>query len=100
VFVDDIEVDALGGAPGCTRRAMPSGCYGSGRTTGWCGADARRTGSRARFVAVVALARGVSDTYVRGEVEGLLLDEPVAEAGLGMIASFSSAIRVHVWEWS
>jgi XTP/dITP diphosphohydrolase len=87
LFVDDsgLEVDALGGAPG-VYSARYAGPDATDEANNQLVLEQMRgvTDRRARFVAVVALARGggVIRTF-RGEVEGVLLGEARGGNGFG-----------------
>lgn len=87
LFVDDsgLEVDALGGAPG-VYSARYAGADATDEANNQLVLEQMRgvQDRRARFVAVVALARrgGVIRTF-RGEVEGVLLEEARGRNGFG-----------------
>lgn len=87
LFVDDsgLEVDALGGAPG-VYSARYAGPDADDETNNRLLLDRMRgiPGRTARFVCVVALAKsGQLVRTFRGEVEGLLAEEPRGLNGFG-----------------
>jgi len=87
VFVDDsgLEVDALGGAPGVYSARFAGGEATDEENNRLLLERMRGVAKRtARFVCVIALAEAdrVIRTF-RGEVEGLLLDEPRGANGFG-----------------
>lgn len=87
LFVDDsgLEVDALGGAPGVYSARFAGTAATDDENNGLLLEKMKDNSERiARFVCVVALARaGLLLATFRGEVEGVLLNEPRGHYGFG-----------------